>query len=96
MVFCIWEVSTVQAEITSMQCTGIIPAKPILKWAGGKGQMLNQIVPRVPAKYNKYIEPFCGGAALFFALAPENAILADSNPELINGKSRKYTTRRKW
>ena len=73
-----------QADITSMQRTGIIPAKPILKWAGGKGQMLNQIVPRVPAKYNKYIEPFCGGAALFFALAPENAILADSNPELIN------------
>ena len=73
-----------QARVSTLQGTGIIPAKPILKWAGGKGQMLNQIVPRVPSKYNKYIEPFCGGAALFFALAPENAILADSNPELIN------------
>lgn len=61
-----------------------IQAKPILKWAGGKGQMLGDIMPRIPAQYGKYIEPFCGGAALFFALAPENAVLADSNPELIN------------
>ena len=64
--------------------TDIMPAKPILKWAGGKGQMLGEILPRIPAKFGKYIEPFCGGAALFFSLAPENAILADSNPELIN------------
>lgn len=73
-----------QTGIATARCTGIIPAKPILKWAGGKGQMLNQIFPRIPSKYSKYIEPFCGGAALFFALAPENAIIADSNPELIN------------
>lgn len=73
-----------QTGIATAQRTGIIPAKPILKWAGGKGQMLNQILSRIPSKYNKYIEPFCGGAALFFALAPENAIIADSNPELIN------------
>ena len=46
--------------------------------------MLGEIMPRIPAKFGKYIEPFCGGAALFFALAPENAILADSNPESIN------------
>ena len=73
-----------QTGIATAQRTGIIPAKPILKWAGGKGQMLNQILSRIPSKYSKYIEPFCGGAALFFALAPENAIIADSNPELIN------------
>ena len=60
------------------------PAKPILKWAGGKGQMLGDILPRVPQHYGKYIEPFCGGAALFFALDPQNGIIADSNPELIN------------
>ena len=60
------------------------PAKPILKWAGGKGQMLGDILPRVPQHYGKYIEPFCGGAALFFALEPQNGIIADSNPELIN------------
>jgi DNA adenine methylase len=59
-------------------------AKPVLKWAGGKTQMLKDILPRVPQYKGKYIEPFLGGGALFFALHPTNAILADSNPELIN------------
>ena len=61
-----------------------IQAKPILKWAGGKTQMLNDLLPKVPSSYGRYIEPFLGGGALFFALQPENAIIADSNPELIN------------
>lgn len=59
-------------------------AKPILKWAGGKTQLLPDLLPRVPEKYNRYIEPFFGGGALFFALQPNNAIIADSNPEIIN------------
>lgn len=59
-------------------------AKPILKWAGGKTQMLGELLPRVPKTYGRYIEPFFGGGALFFSLKPENAIIADSNPELIN------------
>lgn len=59
-------------------------AKPILKWAGGKTQMLGELLPRVPKNYNRYIEPFLGGGALFFSLKPENAIIADSTPELIN------------
>lgn len=59
-------------------------AKPILKWAGGKTQMLGELVPRVPTSYGRYIEPFFGGGALFFALNPDRAIIADSNPELIN------------
>jgi DNA adenine methylase len=62
----------------------IVPVKPILKWAGGKTQMLNDLLPKVPPSYSRYIEPFFGGGALFFALQPENAIIADSNPELIN------------
>lgn len=58
--------------------------KPFLKWAGGKTQMLGEIIPRIPNHYGKYIEPFVGGGALFFSLQPEQAVIADSNPELIN------------
>lgn len=61
-----------------------VQVKPILKWAGGKTQMLNDLLPKVPSSYGKYIEPFFGGGAMFFALQPKNAIIADSNPELIN------------
>lgn len=61
-----------------------IQAKPILKWAGGKTQMLGDLLPKVPNSYGQYIEPFFGGGAMFFALQPESAIIADSNPELIN------------
>lgn len=58
--------------------------KPILKWAGGKTQLLDELMPRIPDDYGKYIEPFFGGGALFFALRPESAVIADSNPEIIN------------
>ena len=58
--------------------------KPILKWAGGKTQLLEHLLPKIPKEYNKYIEPFFGGGALFFALKPNNSIIADSKPELIN------------
>lgn len=67
--------------ITAVECR---QAKPILKWAGGKGQLLPELLRRIPATYNRYIEPFFGGGALFFALQPEKAVIADSNPELIN------------
>ena len=53
-----------------------IAAKPILKWAGGKTQMLGELLPKVPSSYGRYIEPFFGGGALFFALQPENAVIA--------------------
>lgn len=58
--------------------------RPLLKWAGGKTQLLGELLPKMPVKYNKYIEPFFGGGALYFTLQPGNAIIADSNPELIN------------
>ncbi len=70
------------------EVTGSPPAKvtarPILKWAGGKTQLLHELVQRVPDKYGTYIEPFVGGGALFFALRPASGVIADCNPELIN------------
>ena len=68
----------------TVEKTNTVQAKPILKWAGGKTQMLNDLLPKVPSSYGRYIEPFFGGGAMYFALRPENAIIADSNPELIN------------
>jgi len=59
-------------------------AKPLLKWAGGKSQMLNDILPKIPNNYGRFIEPFFGGGALFFAVSPKNGLIADSNPELVN------------
>lgn len=60
------------------------PARPIVKWAGGKQQLLANLLLKAPKTFNRYIEPFFGGGALFFALSPRDALLADSNPELIN------------
>ena len=58
--------------------------RPVMKWAGGKRQLLSQLDPFIPSRFNKYIEPFVGGGALFFYLLPERAILMDINPDLIN------------
>lgn len=58
--------------------------KPILKWAGGKNQLLDKLKARVPRKYGQYIEPFVGGGAMFFAIRPRSGVIADSNPELVN------------
>lgn len=59
-------------------------ARPLLKWAGGKTQLLGEIIPQMPQTYERFIEPFFGGGALFFAVRPENGVIADINPELVN------------
>jgi len=59
-------------------------AKPVLKWAGGKRQLLPQLVARMPKQYNTFHEPFLGGGALYFHVQPERSVIADANPELIN------------
>ena len=45
--------------------------KPFVKWAGGKEGELKYILPALPKKIDKYVEPFVGGGALFFALSSE-------------------------
>ena len=61
-----------------------VTAKPLVKWAGGKTQLLTELIPRMPDYSGKYIEPFFGGGALFFATNPSQSVISDSNPELIN------------
>ncbi len=60
--------------------------RPFLKWAGGKRQLLPEIVKYVPKMTSKhtYHEPFIGGGALLFELQPQKAVINDSNKELIN------------
>lgn len=58
--------------------------KPFVKWAGGKRQLVEELLRSRPKQYKRYIEPFIGGGALFFALKPENAYISDINEELIN------------
>ena len=66
------------------KCRSNIPRfKPFLKWAGGKSQLLGEILPLIPSSFNKYVEPFLGGGALFFALAHNPSIISDANEELI-------------
>ncbi len=57
---------------------------PIVKWAGGKRQLLPVIEQNLPQTFFRYFEPFVGGGALLFHLQPAEAIVNDINEELIN------------
>ena len=57
---------------------------PIVKWVGGKRQLMFELLKNMPENYNRYFEPFIGGGALFFELQPDNAYISDMNEELIN------------
>ena len=58
--------------------------QPVLKWVGGKRQLLNEIEKYIPNGNYKYYEPFIGGGAVFFSVQPKNAVINDFNEELIN------------
>ena len=64
-------------------------AAPFVKWAGGKSSLTAEILKIVRLlPFKRYFEPFLGGGAVFFALQPREAVLSDSNPELINAYTR--------
>lgn len=62
-------------------------ATPFVKWVGGKRKLTDRLRALAPAKFERYVEPFLGGGALFFALRSEGyngpALLCDVNMELV-------------
>lgn len=57
---------------------------PVVKWVGGKRQILDQIMKYIPQNISTYFEPFLGGGAVLFELQPKKAVVNDINTELIN------------
>lgn len=57
---------------------------PMYRWVGGKRKLLHKILPHIPSKFGTYYEPFFGGGALFFALNPHQAVIGDTNQEVVN------------
>lgn len=58
--------------------------RPFLRWAGGKRWLVNSAIDFVPDEYDRYIEPFLGGGAVFFSQEPQKFIISDANSDLIN------------
>ena len=56
---------------------------PIVKWAGGKEQELKYILPNIPDRFTRFIEPFVGGGAVYFSMKNKNMLINDKSIELI-------------
>ena len=55
---------------------------PVLKYRGGKSREIPRFLQYIPDDFNRYIEPFFGGGAVYFHLEPENAIINDDNEQI--------------
>jgi len=82
---------TMSAQPGGRRATGARePPRPFLKWAGGKTQLVPELLARLPRRFGAYHEPFVGGGALFFALHragrldERRVLLSDVNAELID------------
>jgi DNA adenine methylase len=58
--------------------------QPVLKWVGGKRQIIQQIMEQIPDDYGRYFEPFLGGGSVFLSIRPKSAVINDYNDELMN------------
>ncbi len=78
------------AAVAAMPCFAVTERKeagglkPLIKYRGGKSKELDQYLKFIPKDYATYYEPFVGGGATFFALAPQQAVIGDINEPLIN------------
>src|SRR5215470_9563161 len=72
-----------------MHASSIPVVSPLLKWAGGKRQLLPALSTHYPAGFNRYFEPFFGSGAVFFDLLSRGTLaavpvhLSDANPDLV-------------
>jgi DNA adenine methylase len=57
---------------------------PIIRWAGSKRASVSVLLKFCGTKYRRYVEPFCGSAAVYFSIEDKEAILSDINHHLIN------------
>lgn len=55
---------------------------PMIKYRGGKSKEISHFVQHMPSEFERYIEPFLGGGALYFYLQPQRAIINDINTRL--------------
>ena len=73
----------------NVECDGssssrTIHLKPLIKWSGGKGDEVPLFEKYFPESYDRYIEPFVGGGAVFFYLNPQSAVINDIHKELVD------------
>jgi site-specific DNA-adenine methylase len=59
------------------------PMNPVLKYRGGKSREISSFLSYIPDDFDRYIEPFLGGGALYFYIEPEKAVLNDVNERLM-------------
>ena len=56
----------------------------IIRWAGSKRKLLSVLIKEMPISFDRYVEPFCGSASLYFKAPTKYGLLSDINGELIN------------
>jgi hypothetical protein len=72
--------------VSDIHNSQILTCYPFVKWAGGKRQIVSQLYALAPSKFDRYIEPFLGGGALFFNLISDKnkqftAHISDIKPD---------------
>ena len=75
---------TLEVEMSDLLKKSSFETHPFVKWAGGKTQLLSNLISYMPTTYGDYYEPFIGGGALLFKLQPEHPHINDANNELLS------------